>query len=509
MKRVLTAAEMREVDRAAAEQGAPPAVLMENAGEALAAEAIRQAGRTGRFLVLCGQGNNGGDGMVAARKLAAAGREVRVELVVPPEALKGEPARNARALRASGVSIAPVPATLRVLPGDVVVDALLGTGLNRAPDSAYADCIGRISAWQAAGARVVSADIPSGLHADTGRPFVPCVRADATVSFGFLKLGQVLEPGASICGELVVAEIGIPGAAASVLKEPRVYLLEESDAIARLPTRSADSHKGSYGHTLVVAGSWGKTGAAALAALGALRAGAGLVSVATRPEAMVPVMAHAPEMMGHALVSEGGLGLGDLSTLLELSKGKSSIVIGPGIPRSEETPKLLAELLEQLSTSVVLDADGLNALAAEPGLLDRARPPLLLTPHPGEMARLTGRTVAQVQEDRVGAARELATAHHAVVVLKGARTLIAREDGTVFVNPTGNAGMATGGTGDVLSGMCGALLGQGLSPEDAAVVAVYAHGLAGDLMARRKGLLGLVATDLLEGLGEVWVRWSR
>ncbi|MHB8876114.1 MAG: NAD(P)H-hydrate dehydratase [Myxococcaceae bacterium] len=430
-----------------------------------------------------------------------------VELMAVGEALEGEPSRNYRALKAGGLTPAAIPPELPVGAGDVVIDALLGTGISRPPDSKYADAIGRISEWRAAGAKVISADVPSGLSSDTGQPFAPCVTADATLAFSHLKVGQAIEPGASLCGALEVVDIGIPRAAEGVLKGPSINLLEESDVRGRLPSRKSDSHKGSYGHVLVVAGSWGKTGAAALAGLGALRAGAGLVTVATRPEALVPVMAHAPELMGVELISDGPLGLSDLNSLLEAAEGKQAVVLGPGIARGNDTPKLLAAFLEELTIPCLIDADGLNALSANPGMLGRAKGPILLTPHPGEMARLLNKPTSGVQHDRIGAARALAKAHHVVVILKGARTLVAREDGTVFVNPTGNAGMATGGTGDVLSGVCGALLAQGLSPEDAAVTGVYAHGLAGDLAAGRSGMMGLVASDLLAGLGEVWVRW--
>jgi NAD(P)H-hydrate epimerase len=508
MKRALTAQEMRELDRAAGEEhGMPAAVLMENAGAALAKRALELASPAGRILVLCGHGNNGGDGLVAARKLHAAGRLVSVELMAPGEALEGEPHRNFKALKSSGLSAAAISPELPVGVGDVVIDALLGTGISRAPDSKYADAIGRIGDWRAAGAKVLSADLPSGLSSDTGQPFMPCVSADATLAFSHLKVGQAIEPGAWLCGELEVVDIGIPRAAQSVLKGLAVNLLEDSDVRGRLPARKPDSHKGSYGHVLVVAGGWGKTGAAALAGQGALRAGAGLVTVATRPEALVPVMAHAAELMGIELVSDGPLNLGDLNSLLEAAETRQAVVFGPGIPRGDDTPKLLAALLEELTIPCLIDADGLNALAANLGMLKRAKGPILLTPHPGEMARLLGKSVGEVQADRIGAARALAVTHQVVVALKGARTLVVREDGTVFVNPTGNAGMATGGTGDVLSGVCGAMLAQGLSPEDAAVTGVYAHGLAGDLVAKRRGMMGLAASDLLDGLGEVWVRW--
>jgi NAD(P)H-hydrate epimerase len=509
VKRVLTAAEMRAVDAAAARDGMPGAVLMENAGEALARAAASVVGPHGRFFVLCGPGNNGGDGLVVARKLAAQGHPVFVELMGPPESLRDEPARNLEALIASGVTPAPIGDELAIGPGDVVIDALLGTGLSRPPEGAIGDAIGRISAWRATGAMVVSADLPSGLDSDTGEAYAPSVTADVTVSFGYLKLGQALEPGVSRCGRVELVDIGIPPRAAhAVLSEPPVWLLEERDVRGRLPRRGPDTHKGTYGHLLVVAGSRGKSGAAALAGLGALRAGAGLVTVATRPEALVPVMQHAPELMGLELSNEGALGPRDLNALLDAAEGKSALVIGPGIARDEGTTRLLSALLEELSVPCVLDADALNALAGHLEILRAAKADLLLTPHPGEMGRLLGLDARAVQQARVRTARAFAQEHGVTLVLKGARTLIARDDGAVFINPTGNPGMATGGTGDILAGVCGALLAQGVSAEDAAVASAYVHGLAGDHAARRRGQTGLVASDLLDGLCEVWTTWG-
>ncbi len=275
MKRALTAEQMRAVDQASAEHGMPSSLLMENAGQALADAALALAGPQGRFLVICGMGNNGGDGLVAARKLSGQGRTVNVELMGLGEALEGEPARNYKALKAGGVSVGPIGDDVPVGPGDVVVDALLGTGLSRPPEGKYADAIGRIASWRAAGAKVVAADLPSGLQSDTGVPLPPTVTADVTLSFGFLKLGQVLEPGATLCGDARVIDIGIPRAAHAKLSEPAVWLLEESDVKGRLPVRRPDSHKGSVGHVLVMAGSRGKTGAAALTGQAALPRGGG------------------------------------------------------------------------------------------------------------------------------------------------------------------------------------------------------------------------------------------
>jgi ADP-dependent NAD(P)H-hydrate dehydratase / NAD(P)H-hydrate epimerase len=423
MKRVLTSEQMREVEAVAgARFGMPAAILMEHAGEILARRALELTSPTGRFLVVCGLGNNGGDGLVAARKLRRWGRTVQVHLCGPAERLEGEPKRNHEAMLA-GVASAPGE-SWEPQAGDAVIDAIFGTGLNRAPTAEFEEAIRKIQAARARGAKVVSADLVSGLSADTGQAFSPCVEADATVAFSHLKLGHVLEPGASLGGRLHLEDIGIPEAAAAQVSGPGVFLLEEADVQARLPVRRSGSHKGTYGHVLLIAGSWGKTGAAALAGLGALRGGAGLVTVATRPEALVPVMAHAPELMGAELIADGPLGLSDLNTLLELVEGKQALVIGPGIPRGPETAKLLGELLEEAAIPCVLDADALNALAENVELLGRAKAPLVLTPHPGEMARLLGKSTEDVQADRLACVRELAKKHHVTVILKGARTLV-------------------------------------------------------------------------------------
>ncbi len=509
MRRALTAAQMQAVDSSSMQLGMPAALLMENAGEALMRAALRESSEAGRFFILCGPGNNGGDGLVAARKLVGLGRHVFIELVGDKTALKGECARNFEALRSSGLTAEPISNDSNPRAGDVVVDALLGTGLNRAPDNRIAEAIERIAAWRAAGARVVAADLPSGLDSDSGKAHSPCVTADVTTSFGYVKVGQLIEPGANRCGVVEVVDIGIPVAAQRALSAPATFLLEESDVRPLIPKRTADSHKGTYGHVLIVGGSWGKTGAGALAALGALRGGAGLVTIAARPEALIPMMQHAPEIMGVELINDGPLGPEDLRALLDAAKDKTAVVFGPAIERGDTTHKLLAGFLEGLNCPCVLDADGLNALAGHLDILRLAKSGLILTPHPGEMARLLQCSTAEVQADRIGRARTFAKEHGLVLVLKGTRSLVAHPDGTVFINPTGNAGMATGGTGDVLAGLCGALLAQGLTAEDAALAATWVHGMAGDVAKEHRGEMGLIASDVIEGLGEVWRRWSR
>ena len=505
MQPLLTAAETRAAEAAAATRGLPASLLMENAGTATAEAAMRLAGPESRFLVVCGPGNNGGDGFVAARKLHAGGRRVDVWQVGTTGKSASDAERNRQALERTGVPIHASAAALPLRQGDVVVDALFGTGLSRGPEGAAADAIRNVLAWHASGVRVLAVDVPSGLSSDTGQAFDPCVAADRTVSLGSMKLGLALEPGATLAGAVEVVDIGLGEV------QPPTWLLEETDGPRWLPLRRADSNKGSYGHLLVIAGGPGKTGAGALAGLAALRTGVGLCTVAAPADVLPDIQAHASELMGVDLPARLPLGLAHLEPLLAATAGKSALVIGPGIPRGPETHLLLERLLARVDVPCLLDADALNAIAGHLAVLSEARRPVVLTPHPGEMARLLGEghTPAEVQSDRLGIARRFASRHKILLVLKGARTLVATPDGTVRVNPTGNPGMATGGTGDVLSGMVGALLAQGLPPDHAASVGVLAHGLAGDAAARRWGQLGLVASDLIAALGEVWTGWNR
>lgn len=508
--RLVGSAEMREIDRTAIEDfGIPSATLMDRAGRAVADAAVSLAGPNGRFVVVCGGGNNGGDGYVAARLLRAAGRDARVIALVPAERLSPD-ARSVRAQAdRAGVPVDEgVLAPLEAGIGDVVVDAIFGTGLARPPDGTFAEAIARTDAARVAGARVVAVDVPSGLSADTGRPLGPCVRADRTVTFGFLKRGLVLHPGASFAGEVTVSDIGIPPEAARRVPVT-CELLTEMEARLLVPPRAPEAHKGDAGRLLVVAGSPGKTGAAHLALTGALRGGAGLVTLASRPEVLPFALAGRPEAMSVALPAGGPLGRADLQPLLAAARDADALAIGPGIPRGPETGELLRALLQRAGKPAVLDADALNALADDTSLVGGIGVPLLLTPHPGEMARLCGATIAEVQADRIGIATAKARAWNATVVLKGARTVVADPDGPAAIIPTGNAGLATGGTGDVLTGLCGALLAGGLGAAAAARAGAWVHGRAGDLAARRFGERGLVAGDLGEAIGEVWAEWRR
>jgi ADP-dependent NAD(P)H-hydrate dehydratase / NAD(P)H-hydrate epimerase len=509
--RLVGSAEMREIDRTAIEVfGIPSLTLMDRAGRAVAEAARELLGPKGRVTVVCGGGNNGGDGYVAARLLRGAGVDARVVALVPGTKLSPD----ARAVREQaeragvpiddGGELAPLDAGV----GDVLVDALLGTGLARAPSGAFEEAIARIEAARVAGARVVAVDVPSGLSADTGRPLGPCVRADRTVTFAFQKRGLVLFPGPSYAGDVTVADIGIPPEAARRVAVG-AEVLTETEARVLVPPRARDAHKGDAGRVLVVAGSPGKTGAAHLALTGALRGGAGLVTLAARAEVLPFALAGRPEAMSVALPGTGPLGRADLGALLAAAEGVDAVVVGPGIPRGPETGELLVALLARARVPAALDADALNALAESGIPAGGLGVPVVLTPHPGEMARLCGTTIDAIQADRIGVAVARAKAWRATVVLKGARTIVADPETPPAVIPTGNPGLATGGTGDILAGLTGALLAGGLPPPAAARVAAFVHGRAGDLAARRLGERGLLAGDLGEAIGAVWAEWHR
>ena len=506
--RLVGGAEMRAIDREAIDAfGIPALTLMERAGRALAEAVKPLLGPRGRAVAVCGAGNNGGDGYVAARLLRADGIEARVVALVPLARLGGDARSVREAAERAGVKVADGDG-LEAGRGDVVLDALLGTGLDRAPEGAFADAIARIATARAAGASVVAADVPSGLSADTGKPLGACVRADRTVTFGFLKRGLVLYPGPFWAGEVTVADIGIPHEAARRVPVA-CELVTETEVRRLVPARDPEMHKGEAGRVLLLAGSSGKTGAAHLALLGALRGGAGLVTLAARPETLPLALAGRPEAMSLPLPGEGPLRREDLPALADAAARATAIVAGPGMGFDGDTAELLRLLVQKAKVPVVLDADALSAFAGAAGALRTLGVPLVVTPHPKEMARLCGTTLEVVQEDRIAFAAERAQAWNAAVVLKGARTVVADPSGPPGVIPTGNAGMATGGTGDVLAGLTGALLAGGIAPGAAARVAAWVHGRAGDLAARRLGQRGLLASDLGDALGEVWAEWGR
>jgi len=497
--RIHTAAELREIDAHASRVlGVPPLLLMENAGRAVAQAAIDIA-RGGRVWVVCGKGNNGGDGWVAARHLAASGASVRAVSLCEPSELRGDALLNANAALACGV---PRCASLdEAGAGDLVVDGILGTGIARPAEGRALDAIRAVNATRARGAKVLSIDLPSGVDGDVDVVRGEAVRADFTVTLHALKPALTQYPARALAGEIRVGSLGIPG----LFAPGPVRRWSTRDLVAPLlPRRAPDAHKGTAGHVLIVAGSAGKSGAAILATRGALRAGAGLVTVASAPEVIDRILPAMPEAMAHPLRAMDG------ESLLEALQGRDVLVIGPGIARTEATGAVIVELLSHVEVPAVVDADGLNALAAARESLQHlagARVTPVLTPHPAELARLLECSIADVQADRFGAATRAARDFRAHVVLKGAASVLAHPDGSLEVNSTGNPAMASGGTGDVLAGACGALLAQGLAPADAALVGMYVHGRAGDVAAEGR-TRGLLAWDLAEALPDALAELS-
>lgn len=531
--RIVTAAEMREIDRLTTEQyGVPSLTLMENAGAAVAEFCLEQYPAAQRVGVICGKGNNGGDGFVAARKLHEAGKSVQVLLLADPAEVKGEAAEMLKRVPVN-VVVARTEEELKddlahqVFESDLLVDAILGTGFKPPVTGIYAAAI---EATRFRDVPVVSVDLPSGLDADSVDsvlPSYPLIYASAVVTFTAPKPVHAFFP-----MRAVLAQIGTPREASweSSLKLSLATPGQEHgnerafhrwDDVVHAEPRLAESNKGSFGHVLVVGGSRGKAGAPAMAGLAALRAGAGLCTVATARGVQSLVASFAPELMTEDLAeTEAGtisLRAMEYGRIDEIARGKTVVAIGPGISRNPESAELARTLVHRRLAPLVLDADGLNAFEGHGERLDGTGVPLILTPHPGEMARLTGLSVDEVQADRIGVARKFAHDQHCVVVLKGWRTLIAEPSGEVWVNPTGNPGMATGGTGDVLTGIIAGLVAQAPQWEatennvdaqavvrrgilEAVITGVYLHGLAGDLAAAELGEHALIATDLLRFL---------
>lgn len=504
---VVTAEQMREMDRLTIEKyGVPSLTLMERAGEAVIRSLLERFPGEARkgVLVVAGKGNNGGDGFVVARLLRKKRVACTVALLAQREDLSRDAAHNLREyLTAKGrvheIGVDHLTALQQLIAGSgLIVDAILGTGLKSEVRGLFAQAIELINA---AGMPVVAVDIPSGLHTDTGVALGAAVNANLTVALAFPKLGEVVYPGASSCGQLVVSDIGIdPRAVAEVA--PELDLLEPAMIGRLVPQRKPDSHKGSYGHVLALAGSRGKTGAAILACRAAMRMGAGLTSLAAAKSLNNIFAAALVEVMTELLPDNQA---GEMELLSDddwrrLLQRKTTVLYGPGIGVSDATRAAVRWLMRNWRKPWVIDADGLNNLALEIDRLRHAEFPPVLTPHPGEMARLTGRTTAQINADRIAVARGFAVEHRCYLVLKGARSVIATPEGRVFINPTGNPGMASGGTGDVLAGMLAALLAQGLAPEDALKLGVYLHGFVADRISDTKGGIGLIASDIVEGL---------
>ncbi len=515
--RLVYAAEMQALDRYTIEEvGVPAEVLMENAGRGVVeilekrlAEALPRG-----VYILCGPGNNGGDGLVVARHLHQRGIPVKAVLLAPEEKYKGEAGVNLRIARYAGVPLEVIldeEGVSRLAPelsaAGLVVDALFGTGLSRELSGRFAQLVEIVNGLPCP---VVAVDMPSGLSADTGRPLGVAVRAHLTATMALPKVGQVIYPGRLYTGELHIVDIGMPRRVVEEKTPPREYL-DLDWAVSVFRRREPDTHKGTYGHLMLLAGSRGKTGAALLAALGGLRGGAGLVTLVSARSLQELYAGYLPEILTQGLAPEtpeAELTPETGERIMELATTMKAAVLGPGFGLSEKAQTLSRRLALELPIPVVLDADALTALAGRLKDLQQAKAPRILTPHPGEMSRLLGKAKEEIQKDRLAAAREAARLSGAVVVLKGAATVIASPDGREAINSTGNPGMAQGGMGDVLAGLIGALLAQGYESFTAAALGVFLHGAAGDELSRLRGPFGYTASEVAETLPKVWRRLS-
>lgn len=498
--KVATTDEMRAMDRYAIETlGIADEILMENAGiaayYALAGE-MDIAG--GRFVVFCGGGNNGGDGFVVARKIHSGGGIVKVFLLAEKNRYKGAARKNLDRLLNLPVDVRPVESVddIRgyILQSNAVIDAIFGTGLDRDVEGLHREVIEIINAL---GKPVFSLDIPSGVNGDTGRPMGTAIRAAATVTFGLPKRGNLLYPGFLCGGKLYVTHISFP---------PELYDSEsigvEVNDPPPLPGRKAWGHKGDFGDVLFVAGAAGYYGAPAFSALSFLKAGGGYSRLAA-PASVIPgIAAQAGEIVyvPQKETASGSIASRNKSALLELAGLVDMVVLGPGLSLSEETQKLVRELAAKIEKPIVIDGDGITAIAKNPRFLKRRRFETVLTPHAGEMSRIAGKSREEIEKDPIGILRETAAGLDSIIVLKGAHSLVGLPDGRVWINMSGNSGMATAGSGDVLTGAIGAMFGLGLSVPEAVRAGVFVHGLAGDLAAAAKGEDGITARDIMESL---------
>jgi NAD(P)H-hydrate epimerase len=495
---------MKEMDRLTIQDlGVPGTVLMENAARGAARGFLEHFDppEGSQVVILCGRGNNGGDGYVMARYLHGAGMKVTVVVLSELGKIAGDARVNLEIIRRLGLEILEVPGTVDweghaglLKHSHYLVDGILGTGLNAEVKGFYRQVIEEVNGM---GKPVMAVDIPSGLNADTGQVMGAAVRADLTVTFGFPKLGQLVFPGAELVGRLIRVDIGIPREVTDQVPA-RYHLLEPEDFRDLLKTEEKDIHKGSRGHLLVLAGSTGKTGAATLTALGGLRAGAGLVTLGI-PGSLNPILENKlTEAMTVPLpeTAEGTLSLEAEGVIRSLWEGKTALALGPGLSTHPETVSLVRRIVASCPLPMVVDADGLNALSGDLEVLSACRERIILTPHPGEMARLAGIGNEEVQSDRIGVAEAFVKARGSCLVLKGARTLIADSGGGVHVNPTGNPALASGGSGDVLTGLIAGFLARGWPLAKAAAGGVYLQGLAADYLAEDMGQAGVLAGEL-------------
>lgn len=504
--KVVTSQEMRSIDSMTIQEiGIPGIVLMENAGVSVVKSIEDNFRGIKNISIFVGKGNNGGDGLVCARHLFNRGYNVKAYLLSPADRFSGDALTNLTIAQNMSIPMSfilseddLVQQKMEIAESDLIIDAIFGTGLTGEVRGFISSVIEFLNSSKVP---IVSVDLPSGLDADSGKVLGQCVKAEMTVTMGLPKRGLLLYPGANYVGKLLVADIGIPEKVIGS-HEIKVNISEASEMIKLLPSRPRDSHKGTFGKVLIIGGSVGLTGAAAMASLSALRVGAGLVTLGI-PSSLNDLMeVKLTEVMTMPLPETRSrtFSKNALEVVMNVKKDFDVIAIGPGASREPETALFIQELCKSIDIPKVIDADALNALAEKKELLGELGPQTVLTPHPGEMSRLTGIPVTDIQSDRIGVAQKFAMEHNLILVLKGVPTVIADPSGVIYLNITGNPGLSSGGTGDVLTGMISGLIAQGLSVKEASILGVYLHGLSADLVARNKGEAGIIAGDIIENI---------
>jgi NAD(P)H-hydrate epimerase len=504
--KAVTSNIMQKIDRETINScGIPGIVLMENAGRGAVDTIFRYFQNIESISVIAGKGNNGGDGFVIARHMVNRGVRASVYLLSEIEKIRGDAQINLDIIKKMGIpviSILNIDELLKekenINKSSIVIDAIFGTGLSYEVKGFYREVIDFINSLNKT---VVSVDIPSGLDANTGYPLGISMHADLTVTFGLPKIGQLIYPGAELVGKLEIVDISIPK---YIIEKEYIdtNLITYEDIKKKIKKRAPNIHKGNCGHTIVIAGSTGKTGAAVMASESAMRVGAGLVTLCIPKSSYNIVESKLTEVMTEPLPdnNDGTFNYSSIDRIIDLTNDKDIVIIGPGLSVNGDTKRIVGEVIKSIDLPIVIDADGINIIAENPDILLKKKNEIVLTPHPGEMARLIKKDTRAVQRDRIGIAKEFGKKYGVYLVLKGARTIIADPQSNVYINPTGNPGMASGGMGDVLTGMIGGFISQGYNILDSSILGVFIHGMSGDRVAEEKGELGLVATDVINNI---------
>ncbi|WIF95326.1 NAD(P)H-hydrate dehydratase [Caminicella sporogenes] len=498
--------EMRKIDKTTIEKyGIPGIILMENAGLGVVEEIIKDFKRDSNFTIICGRGNNGGDGFVIARHLYNKGYNVKVFIIGDSRDISKDALINFKIIQNLNINITNIldekdllKLKEGILSSTVVIDALFGTGLSSEVKGIASEVIKYINKYSK---YIFSVDIPSGICGDNGQVCGVAVKADKTITFGLKKCGNILYPGAEYCGELILKDIGIPREVVDLMNL-KFNIITEEIVKDSIPIRKKDSHKGSYGKANVIAGSFGMTGAAILTCKSALRSGLGLLRLYIAESLNFIIKTNVPEAITVPLgeIRKGVIGINNIREILEGTKDADVLTIGPGCGNTSELSEILKRIIGEVDKPIVIDADGLNVLSKNVEWLSKKKSEIVITPHLGEMSRLTGLSIEEIKRNPIEVAKNFAQKWNVITVLKSARTIIASPKGEVFINVNGNPGMATAGCGDVLTGIITGFIAQGIEPLKAAIISVYIHGLTGDRVAEKKGEYGLIAGDIIEKL---------